>query len=171
MTINCPLHESTRGLFDEKLLRSMKKAGHCILHQPLCHSLYSTLKKANQNISRILDANTLLIQVLSPSINIVVQILCLESISSHQTQITISDPAMYCGGLLSSHSVCKRPCLAHTILQCRLQGAYLVNTARGAIVDRDSLVKVINDGHLAGYAGDGTLISNSLFFCTPAPFL
>ena len=31
-----------------------------------------------------------------------------------------------------------------------LQGAYLVNTARGAIVDRDSLVKVMNDGHLAG---------------------
>ena len=33
-----------------------------------------------------------------------------------------------------------------------LQGAYLVNTARGAIVDRDSLVKVMNDGHLAGEA-------------------
>jgi len=58
VTINCPLHESTRGLFDEKLLRSMKK------------------------------------------------------------------------------------------------GAFLVNTARGAIVDRDSLVKVMNDGHLGGYAGD-----------------
>lgn len=31
-----------------------------------------------------------------------------------------------------------------------LQGSYLVNTARGAIVDRDSLVKVMKDGHLAG---------------------
>ena len=35
------------------------------------------------------------------------------------------------------------------------KGAWLVNTARGAIVDRDSLVKVMNDGHLGGYAGDG----------------
>jgi formate dehydrogenase len=66
VTINCPLHESTRGLFDEKLLRSMKK------------------------------------------------------------------------------------------------GAYLVNTARGAIVDRDSLVKVMNDGHLGGYAGD-------VWYPQPAP--
>ena len=32
-------------------------------------------------------------------------------------------------------------------------GSYLVNTARGAIVDRDDLVGMLESGHLAGYAG------------------
>ena len=30
------------------------------------------------------------------------------------------------------------------------KGSYLVNTARGAIVDRDSLVRAVDSGHLQG---------------------
>ena len=34
------------------------------------------------------------------------------------------------------------------------KGAYLVNTARGRIVDTDALVDAMKSGHLSGYAGD-----------------
>ena len=33
-------------------------------------------------------------------------------------------------------------------------GAYLVNTARGKLCDRDVIVKALEEGNLAGYAGD-----------------
>ncbi|RTL86141.1 MAG: NAD-dependent formate dehydrogenase [Hyphomicrobiales bacterium] len=34
------------------------------------------------------------------------------------------------------------------------RGAYIVNTARGKLVDRDALVRALENGHIAGYAGD-----------------
>jgi formate dehydrogenase len=34
------------------------------------------------------------------------------------------------------------------------RGAYLVNTARGKICDREAVVRALNSGQLAGYAGD-----------------
>jgi formate dehydrogenase len=34
------------------------------------------------------------------------------------------------------------------------RGAYIVNTARGAIMDRDAVVRALGSGQLAGYAGD-----------------
>jgi formate dehydrogenase len=34
------------------------------------------------------------------------------------------------------------------------RGAYLVNTARGKIVERDAVVAALESGQLAGYAGD-----------------
>jgi formate dehydrogenase len=42
------------------------------------------------------------------------------------------------------------------------KGAYLVNTARGRIVDTDALVAALKSGHLAGYAGD-------VWYPQPAP--
>ena len=42
------------------------------------------------------------------------------------------------------------------------RGAYLINTARGKIVDRDAIVDALESGHLAGYAGD-------VWFPQPAP--
>ncbi|WP_020671650.1 NAD-dependent formate dehydrogenase [Amycolatopsis nigrescens] len=42
------------------------------------------------------------------------------------------------------------------------RGTYLVNTARGKIVDRDAVVRALESGRLAGYAGD-------VWFPQPAP--
>ncbi|WP_109483537.1 NAD-dependent formate dehydrogenase [Paraburkholderia sp. C35] len=42
------------------------------------------------------------------------------------------------------------------------RGFYLINTARGALSDRDAIVKALQSGHLAGYAGD-------VWFPQPAP--
>ena len=42
------------------------------------------------------------------------------------------------------------------------RGAYLINTARGKICDRDAIVRALKSGHLAGYAGD-------VWYPQPAP--
>jgi len=42
------------------------------------------------------------------------------------------------------------------------RGAYLVNTARGALCDRDAIVRALESGQLAGYGGD-------VWFPQPAP--
>jgi formate dehydrogenase len=42
------------------------------------------------------------------------------------------------------------------------RGSYLVNIARGALVDTDALVDSLEEGHLAGYAGD-------VWYPEPAP--
>ena len=42
------------------------------------------------------------------------------------------------------------------------KGAYLVNTARGKIIDTKALVEALEKGHLAGYGGD-------VWFPEPAP--
>ncbi len=42
------------------------------------------------------------------------------------------------------------------------RGSYLVNTARGKICDRDAIVRALDSGQLAGYAGD-------VWFPQPAP--
>jgi formate dehydrogenase len=42
------------------------------------------------------------------------------------------------------------------------RGAYLINTARAKIVDRDAVDRALRAGHLAGYAGD-------VWYPQPAP--
>src|SRR6201996_3881766 len=42
------------------------------------------------------------------------------------------------------------------------RGAYLINTARGKLVDRDAIVRALKSGQLAGYGGD-------VWFPQPAP--
>jgi formate dehydrogenase len=48
------------------------------------------------------------------------------------------------------------------LLSTMRHGAYLVNTARGLIVDRDAVVRALESGQLAGYAGD-------VWYPQPAP--
>jgi len=42
------------------------------------------------------------------------------------------------------------------------RGTYVINTARGKLVDRDAVVRALESGHIAGYAGD-------VWFPQPAP--
>ena len=48
------------------------------------------------------------------------------------------------------------------LLATMRRGTYLINTARGLIVDRDSVVHALESGQLAGYAGD-------VWYPQPAP--
>lgn len=50
---------------------------------------------------------------------------------------------------------------ANLISKCR-DGAYIVNTARGKICDRQAIADALRSGKLAGYAGD-------VWFPQPAP--
>jgi formate dehydrogenase len=49
-----------------------------------------------------------------------------------------------------------------TLIAKMKRGTYLVNTARGKICDRDAIVRALESGQLAGYAGD-------VWFPQPAP--
>jgi formate dehydrogenase len=49
-----------------------------------------------------------------------------------------------------------------TLIAKMKRGAYLVNTARGKICDRDAIARALKSGQLAGYAGD-------VWFPQPAP--
>jgi formate dehydrogenase len=40
------------------------------------------------------------------------------------------------------------------LVESMKRGSYIVNTARGAIMDRDAVVRALESGQLAGYAGD-----------------
>jgi formate dehydrogenase len=48
------------------------------------------------------------------------------------------------------------------LLATMKRGAYLINTARGLIADRDAIVRALESGRLAGYAGD-------VWYPQPAP--
>lgn len=48
------------------------------------------------------------------------------------------------------------------LLATMRRGAYLINTARGLIADRDAIVRALQSGQLAGYAGD-------VWYPQPAP--
>jgi len=49
-----------------------------------------------------------------------------------------------------------------TLINTMKRGSYIVNTARAKIVDRDAIVRALESGQLAGYAGD-------VWFPQPAP--
>ncbi|KAB7532646.1 NAD-dependent formate dehydrogenase [Klebsiella pneumoniae] len=50
----------------------------------------------------------------------------------------------------------------HQMISVMKRGAYLINTARAQLVDRDAVVHALESGHLAGYAGD-------VWYPQPAP--
>ncbi len=55
-----------------------------------------------------------------------------------------------------------RGLLNDDVLATMRRGSYIVNPARGAIADRDAIVRALESGQLAGYAGD-------VWFPQPAP--
>src|SRR5262249_31799690 len=49
------------------------------------------------------------------------------------------------------------------------RGSYIVNTARGKICDRDAIVRALESGQLAGYAGDVWFPSTQTSKARPTP--
>ncbi len=52
--------------------------------------------------------------------------------------------------------------LDERMLQKMKRGTYVINTARALLVDRDAVVRAVDSGHIAGYAGD-------VWYPQPAP--
>ncbi|ANR67358.1 NAD-dependent formate dehydrogenase [Staphylococcus equorum] len=50
----------------------------------------------------------------------------------------------------------------YDVLSRMKEGSYLVNTARGKIVNKDDLIELVNNNHIQGYAGD-------VWYPQPAP--
>src|SRR3989449_9262231 len=79
----------------------------------------------------------------------------------HQTKSRRTQPPNH----VTQSKVSKRPsvvCATHELISKMKRGAYLVNTARGKICDRDAVAGALESGQLAGYAGD-------VWFPQPAP--
>ena len=49
------------------------------------------------------------------------------------------------------------------------KGAYIVNTARGKICNRDAIAKALESGQLSGYAGDVWFPQPCLLYTSPSP--
>ena len=43
-------------------------------------------------------------------------------------------------------------------------GAWIVNTARGAICDKDAIARALASGQISGYAGEQSTFSNYIIF-------
>jgi len=59
--------------------------------------------------------------------------------------------------IVSIHTACIPATVnlfTYEVLKCMPRGSFLINTARGKVVNRDDLVRVMKEGHLGGYGGD-----------------
>ena len=79
------------------------------------------------------------------------------------SNVEVDGQGMRCGHASTLRCIQKpSTCSTTSLIGNMKRGAYLVNTARGKICDRDAIVRALESGQLAGYAGD-------VWFPQPAP--
>jgi hypothetical protein len=150
VTINCPLHEGTRGMFDKALMSTMKQ-GSYLVNTARCAPAAGCMHA--QKRGAVVDA-------CAPSGSAdelhaprwAMQTSCKHMLAWQMSCMHLRTSCRHLGGAgdeLHAHS----GVASELHEKAGVNDVWTADVCRGAIVNRDDVVEMLKSGHLAGYAG------------------